>query len=129
MKFHHIGIACFNIDDTAEFYVEQGYDKGDVIYDSIQNVYICFLTNDKGPCIELLAPYDEHSPINDILKKKGVSSYHFCYEVEDINKSISELKNKKFMQISKISPAIAIDNRRVCFLFSKNNGLIELVEE
>lgn len=130
MKFHHIGIACFNIKDTAKFYVELGYKKNEIVYDPIQNIYICFLTKDNEPCIELLAPYDDKSPVKDILKKKGVSPYHLCYTVADIEKSVSDLvNNQDFIQISDLSPAVAINNKRVCFLFSKNTELIELVEE
>ena len=70
MKFHHIGIACFNIKDTAKFYVELGYKKNEIVYDPIQNIYICFLTKDNEPCIELLAPYDDKSPVKDILKRR-----------------------------------------------------------
>lgn len=70
MKFHHIGIACFNIKDTAKFYVELGYKKNEIVYDPIQNIYICFLTKDNEPCIELLAPYDDKSPVKEGYLKK-----------------------------------------------------------
>lgn len=43
-KFHHIGIAVFDIDDTAQYYIDAGYQKTETVIDTIQNVKICFLT-------------------------------------------------------------------------------------
>ena len=55
-RFHHIGIAVFSIDETAEMYLAAGYEKTETIFDPIQNVHICFLTKDGMPMMELLAP-------------------------------------------------------------------------
>lgn len=127
-KFHHIGVAVFNIDITAGYYIEAGYKKSDTIIDPIQNVQICFLSKEGMPSIELLAPVDEKSPINDTLKKMGVSPYHCCYLVDNMDEAIKQLKRKKYICIVKPVSACAIDNRRVSFLFNKDIGLIELVE-
>ncbi len=54
MKYHHIGIAVFNIEETAPFYIMQGYSKSQTVYDPIQNVNICFLfylNNGGGKCL------------------------------------------------------------------------------
>lgn len=82
-----------------------------------------------SPCIELLAPHDEKSPINNILKKTGVSPYHICYEVDDIETSFADLKKEKFMPVSKIKVSNAFDNHKVCFFFKKDIGLIEIIEK
>lgn len=128
-KFHHLGVAVFDIDDTAEYYVEAGYEKGNKVFDPIQNVYICFLTKEGMPTVELLAPKDESSPVCKILEKNGVSPYHSCYEVNDLDKTISDMKRQKYILVRKPESAIALGNRRVCFLFNKNVGLIELLEK
>jgi len=52
-----------------------------------------------------------------------------CYEVDDMEAAISSLRNRRFLLVSGPVPACAMENRRVAFLFQKNNGLIELVEE
>ncbi|MBQ9237953.1 MAG: VOC family protein [Treponema sp.] len=128
LPFHHIGIACYDINATAEFYEGLGYTKSETTYDPIQNVYICFLHKDGEVCIELIAPHDETSPINKNLQKNGVTPYHLCYEAENVEAVIAELKKEKFLQVSRLAPAVAMGNKRVCFLFSKAVGLIELVE-
>ena len=71
-KFHHIGIAVFDIDDTAQYYIDAGYQKTETVIDVIQNVKICFLTKEGMPMLELLAPVDENSPVNRTLDKIDV---------------------------------------------------------
>ena len=50
-KFHHIGIAVFDIDDTAQYYIDAGYQKTETVIDTIQNVKICFLTKEGMPLL------------------------------------------------------------------------------
>lgn len=127
-KFHHLGIAVFDIDDTARYYVEAGYERTETMTDEIQNVRICFLKKTGMPMLELLAPIDEKSPVNRTLNNMGVTPYHCCYEVENMEDAISRLKKQNFIPLIKPVPACALEGKRVCFLFNKKVGLIELVE-
>lgn len=129
LRFHHIGVACRDIDETKPFYLGIGYEASETIVDPIQNIKICFLSKPSIPLIELLAPVDEKSPINRTLDASGVTPYHICYEVDDINAAIKELREQRFVRVSKPQPACAIGNRQVCFLYKKEVGLIELVEK
>lgn len=132
MTFHHIGIACYDIEESSQFYLSQGYTKSETVYDPIQNVYICFCENlmvGGGTCVELISPKDDTSPVCKNLQRNGVSPYHICYETENLEEAISELKKQKFIIVSKPSPAVAFGGKRVCFLFSKTVGLVELVEK
>lgn len=127
-KFHHIGIAVKDIDSTAAIYENGGYRMSNIIFDPIQDVNICWLTKEGAPIVELLAPVDEKSPVNKILEKNGVTPYHCCYVVDSIDESVSELRKQKYVMISKPAEAMAFCGNRVCFLFNKNVGLIEIVE-
>ena len=127
-KFHHIGVAVKDINKAAKLYIDGGYDCSEVIYDPIQNVKICFLTKAEMPMVELLAPNDEKSPINNILQKVGSGPYHCCYIVDSIDDAIVKLKKLRFIPTSKPAEAVAIHNHRVCFLYNREIGLIELVE-
>lgn len=129
MKFNHIGIACFSIEKTAPFYLGLGYSKSDTVFDPIQNVRICFLSHTEMPTLELLEPCDEKSPVNDTLRKNGVSPYHICYESDEIDNSVSKLKEMKFYPLSKPVSAVAFNGKKVCFLFRNDVGLLELVEK
>ena len=128
MIFHHIGVAVKDINATASVYEQGGYKRSSSVFDPIQNVNICWLTKDGAPTVELLAPVDEKSPVNKTLEKVGVSPYHCCYIVDNVEEAASELRKQKYIMVSKPAEAEAFCGSRVCFLFNKNMGLIELVE-
>lgn len=127
-RFHHIGVAVNSIEATASVYEQGGYKRSSSIFDPIQNVNICWLTQDGMPTIELLAPVDEKSPVNKTLDKVGVTPYHCCYMVENLEEATAKLRKQKYIIVSKPAIAVAFCGSRVCFLFNKNVGLIELVE-
>ena len=129
MTFHHVGIAVRSIEDSAKWYQAEGYTLSETILDLIQNVSVAFLERADSPCLELVQPVDSASPVNNILKKVGVSAYHFCYEVADIQQKIKELEQQDFRLMVEPVPAIAFQNRRICFLYHIDNGLIELLEK
>lgn len=128
LQFHHIGVAVFDIDSTASLYERGGYHRSALVYDPIQNVNICWLTKQGSPTVELLAPVDEKSPVNKTLEKVGVSPYHCCYVVEKLEDAVAELRKQKYIMVSKPAAAVAFRGSRVCFLFNRSIGLVELVE-
>lgn len=128
LVFHHIGIACRDIAKSQSFYVDMGYTASLVVDDPLQHVRVCFLDKDGAPRLELLEPLDEQSPVARTLDTVGVAPYHLCYEVQDIEAAVTALRKQRFLLINGPVPACAMDDRRVAFLFQKNTGLIELVE-
>lgn len=128
LVFHHIGIACRDIGKTREFYLGLGYTASPVVDDPLQHVRICFLDKEGAPRLELLEPLDDQSPVARTLATAGVTPYHFCYEVRNIDEAIAALRTKRFLLVSGPVPACALGDRRIAFLYNKNNGLIELVE-
>ena len=127
-KFHHIGMAVKDIDATSSLYEQGGYKRSAPIFDPIQNVNICWLTKEGTPIVELLAPVNEKSPVNKTLEKVGVSPYHCCYVVDNLERVVVELRRQNYIIVSKPAEAVAFCGSRVCFLFNKNVGLIEIVE-
>ena len=128
LMFDHIGIACRDIEKTKAFYLDMGYEASPVVEDPIQHVRISFLAKSGEPKLELLEPLDEQSPVARTLDTVGVSPYHLCYRVENIEEAIAQLRAQRFLLVNGPVPACAMENRRVAFMFQKNNGLIELVE-
>ncbi|MGM9868301.1 MAG: VOC family protein [Sodaliphilus sp.] len=127
-KFHHIGVAVFSIEKTAKVYAVGGYTASVTVFDPIQNVNICFLHKENMPTVELLEPVDEHSPVVATLKKSGVTPYHTCYEVENMDEATATLRQNKFLPVGKRAAAVAFGGRNVQFFFHKDVGLIEIVE-
>ena len=128
LNFHHIGIACRDIEKTKAFYLQQGYTATPTVEDPLQHVRISFLDKDGGPRLELLEPIGDQSPVARTLATSGVTPYHICYEVPDLEEAIATLRSQRFLLVNGPVPACALDNRRIAFLFQKNTGLIELLE-
>lgn len=126
--FHHIGIACRDIMKSQAFYMAMGYHAADVVEDQLQHVRVCFLDKDGAPRLELLEPLDDQSPVARTLATIGVTPYHLCYQVDDIEAAITALRGQRFLLVNGPVPACAMGNRRVAFLFQKHTGLVELVE-
>ena len=130
MKRHHIGYAVKNIEKSIEVFKNLEYHIGETIRDDLRKVNICFVEKD-GYVVELISPIDKNqeSIVDGVLKKSGNGPYHICYVVSFMEDGIKEFKEKKFKPIIMPEQACAIDGRQVCFLFNKDIGLIEIVEE
>ncbi|MBQ3364705.1 MAG: VOC family protein [Muribaculaceae bacterium] len=129
LTFHHVGIACHNIEKTLPFYAAMGYAAAPVVDDLIQHVRVCFLDKEGAPRLELLEPLDDQSPVARTLASSGVTPYHLCYQVQDIENAIQSLRGQRFLLVTGPVPACAMGNRRIAFLFKKDVGLVELVEQ
>ena len=130
MRFHHVGIAVQNILEAILAYEALGYSKTSaIIIDPIQKVQLCFLYKAGAPTLELVAAMSRESPVTNILAKSGPTPYHNCFEVDDVSESVVSLKQSGYRRLSAIVPAIAFGNRRICFLYHKEVGLIELLEK
>ena len=124
-----MGVAVHSIDETAKWYVGMGYRLTETFEDSVQNVRVAFLKRDDSPLLELVQPVDKISPVSNILKKMGVSAYHFCYETTDLQKTIEDLERQDFRVLVEPVKAIAFNNRKISFLYHLEVGLIELLEK
>lgn len=129
LEFHHIGVACRDIAQTAAAYEVLGYRRGETIFDPIQHVNICFLTSETMPCVELLEPVDAHSPVLQTIEKNGTTPYHVCYAVDNLDETLKILRRQRYIVAVKPQIACAIGGRRVAFLYKPEMGLVELVEK
>ncbi|WP_371372065.1 VOC family protein [Sporomusa aerivorans] len=129
MRMHHIGYAVTDIAKSIVEFNKLGFDvESEVFQDIDRKVALCFMRNGTNR-IELVSPISNDSPVKNVLNKVGNTPYHICYISEDIAKDLKELATNKFIVIADIAPAIAFKGKSVAFLFKKDVGLIELVEE
>ncbi len=127
-KLDHIGIVTHDIEATASFYIQMGYEKSELYLDDIQRVHICILS--KGDSrIELVQPAAEKSSVNKLLKKNGVCPYHLCYEVEDIDKAYDEMVEEGFIPLFRPVEAVAFGGRLICYMYKQEVGYVELVNK
>lgn len=80
--------------------------------------------------IELLEATHDNSPIAKFIAKKGEGIHHIAFEVDDILKSMADLKAKGFELLSDV-PKKGADNKLICFLHprSTNGVLVEICQE
>ncbi|MBQ7668298.1 MAG: VOC family protein [Clostridia bacterium] len=128
MEIHHIGYLVKNIDKALTSFINLGFkSESKVYYDPIQKSNITFLSNGTY-LIELVEPATEDAITFNLQKKIGNSPYHICYKCNDIENTFNELREKGFSPMSEIVNAVAFEGKRICFMFKKDIGIIELVE-
>ena len=130
-KLNHIAIATPSLNDATKTYKDMlGVKISDPVDQIDHGVKVVFieLPNTK---IELLEPLGENSPIENFLdknKKGGV--HHICFEVEDIDSAIMNLKRDGATILGDGKAKIGAHGKPVIFLHPKdfNGALIELEE-
>lgn len=128
LKVHHIGYLVKKIDKAEKDFTALGFECiAPVVYDSLRDADISFWEKN-GYCVELVSPKSEKSVVYDLLKKFKNMPYHICYSSTDMNSDIEDLRKSGYMLLDEPMEAVAIEGRKVCFLFSANSGMIELLE-
>jgi len=130
-RFHHLGIAVRDMEKARATYKEIfGHQllAGPIDEPSLQATLCTFGTGQPGDMlVELIAPLGKDSHVHNWLKQdKG--TYHVCYEVDDIEQCIADLKAKHWIHESGPTESATFGGRRIAWLYSPARQLIELVE-
>lgn len=137
MKIHHIGYLVKNIQKSAIAFESIGFQKlffenGCFVFDDkTRQCNIAFMKSNEncgGNCIELVEPQSSNCPIYGLMKTYKNSPYHICFESENLEKDVLQLKQNGWSVFLQASPAPAIEYRNVVFLIHRNAGIIEIVE-
>jgi methylmalonyl-CoA epimerase len=80
--------------------------------------------------VELLESLGESTAVGKFLKNCGPGIHHVCFEVDDINNAINELKESNIQVVSDI-PTTGAEGYKVVFIHPKSTGgvLVELAEK
>lgn len=129
MQIHHVGYLVKSVEKAKKKFEALGFEpEGIATFDEYRGIDILFMVND-GYRIELVAPKTENSVVIDTYKKFGNSPYHICYCCENIEETMEILREDSYLPLGEPASAVAIDGKRVCFLFNRQIGIIELVEQ
>jgi len=129
MKIDHIGIAVKSIAEAAKVYENtiglkvSGYDQVDD-----QGVRVAMLNIGESR-IELLEPTGAESPIQKFMGKRGEGIHHIAVAVDDIEKTLEQLKAAGIRLVDQ-TPRPGAHNTRVAFIHpsSTHGVLLELVQ-
>lgn len=124
-KFHHIGIACKDIERTfndLQLFLPSQYECTEVIYDKIIKAFLQLISIGNQAHIELVS-----GEVVENFLKKDIKLYHLCFEVPDIEKFSSDLQTKGYVPVTKLTPAELFEGRLIQF-FMTPFGLTEILE-
>ena len=127
-KIDHIGIAVKDLKKSIEqwksyFKIEEcGIEEIEE-----RGVKLAQLKVGEGASIELISPLGEKSTLRNFLKNKGEGIHHICFKVQNIDKSVKELRKQGVKFVSE-EPVMGASSSRIIFIHPDNlNGvLIEL---
>lgn len=131
LSLDHIGWAVHSIERALPAMKALGFEPaGDVCDDTSRSVRILLLRDQDSNTVELVEPFENaQTPISNFLAKNGPAPYHCCFAVDkkDRDEIMKKLKEAKFSELIKETPAPALGGDGVVFLYSKEVGLVEVV--
>jgi methylmalonyl-CoA/ethylmalonyl-CoA epimerase len=129
-KLEHIGIAVKDIKMANALFSgllgRSAYKVEEVESEGVRTSFFEI----SGLKIELLEATRPDSAIAKFIEKRGEGIHHLAFEVADIDRSLSEYREKGFELINQ-HPKDGADNKRIAFLHPKstNGVLVELCQE
>ena len=128
-RIDHVGIVVNSIDESLHTYCDLlGFKLLERLTIAEHLVEAAFLDAGNG-AIELIAPTDSQSGTARFLQSRGEGTHHVCFEVDDINVALSELRNQGLRLIDE-TPRQGVHGL-VAFVHPKatNGVLIELLQK
>ncbi|OMP79330.1 non-ribosomal peptide synthetase [[Flexibacter] sp. ATCC 35208] len=127
----HIGIAVRKITDVQPVFQSLGFGWGPVVYDPVQSCRLTMGTRPDWYNVELVEGVGADDPLRAILHDSAAVPYHLCYRVKNHSAALAFLHQQGFLYeiIREAQPAVLFNHLKVLFLYQKDLGLIELIED
>lgn len=127
-KLDHIGIAVRSIEESLKFYELLGLKAQGTEEVAEQKVRVAFIPVGDTE-IELLESTSPDGPIARFIEKNGEGIQHIALRVDDIQATLSELKEKGVRLIDEV-PRYGAGGASIAFIHPKATGgiLLELSE-
>jgi len=116
-KLDHIGIAVSNLDDALKLYRDTLGLKVEHVED-FEGMKIAFIPIGDTE-FELLQPTDPNSALAKFLEKRGEGVQHVAIRVDDVQKSLEELKAKG-LQVIDQKPRPGAGGAKIAFFHPKS---------
>ncbi len=127
LRVDHIAIVVPEIDSALNFWQEAlGLPLEHVEEISEQETAVAMLPVGESE-VELVQPTSETSGMAQYMAKRGPGLHHICFEVDDIEATLAELKAKGIRLINE-EPVIGAGGKKVAFVHPKSASgvLVEL---
>ena len=128
-RIDHIAIVVEDIDSALGFW----HDALGLELDHIEDVpeqksLVAFLPT-SGSEVELVKPTTDDSGVARYLQKRGPGMHHICFEVDDIEAILAQLRGKGVRLINE-TPITSVDGKKLAFIHpeSTHGVLVELYQ-
>ena len=128
-RINHIAIVVDDIDKALAFWSDAlGLQLDHVEEVPDQQSVVAFLPTGDSE-VELVQPTSENTGVARYLKKRGPGLHHICFEVDDIDVILEQLKQKEIRLINE-APMIGSGGKKFAFVHpeSTHGVLVELYE-
>jgi methylmalonyl-CoA/ethylmalonyl-CoA epimerase len=103
--------------------------NGEIYEDPDHGVRVAFVITHSGDAaVELVQPRPGGSPIDRFLHERGGGLHHACYETENLEERLAEMRGKGASIVRRPKAAVAFQGRRVAWVLTPERFLIELLE-
>jgi len=129
-RIDHIAIVVDDIQSALGFWQEAlGLKLAEVEEVAEQKSVVAFLPMGESE-VELVKPTTDDSGVARFLAKRGPGMHHICFEVNDLQTILDELKAKGVRLINE-TPTIGAGGNRIAFIHpeSTQGVLVELYEK
>lgn len=131
MKFDHIGIVVKNIfkseKNLKKIFKLKNYKN--LVIDKKIDVKVKFYKDENGLKYELIQPISKSNPLNKILKQRSNSLHHLAYKVKKFDDECLKFRKLGFGFLTNVLKAKAFNYKKIIFLITNENYIIELIEE
>ncbi len=127
-KINHIAIAVKDVEESLMFWRDAMGLKVDHIEDvPSQKSEVVFIPVGDSE-VELVRPTSPESGVAKFVEEKGGGMHHLCFEVDNIDEMLMQLKEKGIRLINEV--ALELPGRKMAFIHPKstNGVLVELYE-
>ena len=127
-KINHIAVAVTDIEGALSFWRDGlGLDVDYVEDVPSQKAVVAFLPVGESE-VELVMPAAAYTGVAKFLAERGGGMHHLCFEVDNIEEMLAQLKSKGVRLINETP--MALPGRKMAFVHPKSTGgvLVELYE-
>jgi methylmalonyl-CoA/ethylmalonyl-CoA epimerase len=127
-RINHVGIVVADIDSALVFWRDAlGLEFNHLEEVSSQKAAVAFLPIGESE-VELVKPTSDDSGVAKFLAERGGWMHHLCFEVDNIEEKLAELKTKGVRLINETP--LVLEGRKAAFIHPKsaNGVLVELYQ-
>jgi methylmalonyl-CoA/ethylmalonyl-CoA epimerase len=130
-RLHHVGYVVSDVEESLPNWTASLSARwvSAVFHDPLQKVKVVFLqpASEDAVQVELVAPAGDGSPVAPFLNKGG-GLHHMCYQVDDLEAHIADMKLRKAVLIRPPKPAVAFGSRRIAWMVTRERLVVEYLE-